>query len=230
MTPESQWTLDVSGIEWPELSNSIPFLANVIELAVCAFMSRLRVKGRTESWKAHERNQQYAKNACCMDYANTQSLKWDLWLSKSEFTTRSTTNYGCSDTMTFNTGVVWETLPITRIHPKGAQQSKIPWLPHTLHNPGWMNHRHITCANFMTIQVLDSEDVEKAYGYPASSDHCLQWHVRWYGWRYASFSWQDNRMEGSLILCHEVCATETVQILCRSHSNNGYASHFSIYL
>jgi hypothetical protein len=37
-------------------------MAHVIELALGAFMSSLVVKGGTESWKAHERDQQLGEN------------------------------------------------------------------------------------------------------------------------------------------------------------------------
>jgi len=62
MTRELQSTLQASGIEWPALRNHIPCMAHVIQLALGAFMSSLGVKGRTKSWKAHERDQQFGEN------------------------------------------------------------------------------------------------------------------------------------------------------------------------
>jgi len=62
MTHELQSTLEASGIEWPALRNHIPCMAHVIQLALGAFMSSLSVKGRTKSWEAHERNQQFGEN------------------------------------------------------------------------------------------------------------------------------------------------------------------------
>jgi len=62
MTCELQSTLEDSAIEWPALRNHIPCLAHVIQLALGAFMSSLSVKGRTKSWEAHERNQQFGEN------------------------------------------------------------------------------------------------------------------------------------------------------------------------
>jgi hypothetical protein len=62
MTRELQSTLDVSGIEWPALRNHIPCMAHVIQLGLGAFMSSLGVKGRTKSWEAHERDQQFGEN------------------------------------------------------------------------------------------------------------------------------------------------------------------------
>ena len=62
MTRELQSTLEASGIEWPALRNHKPCMAHVIQLAVGAFMSSLGVKGRTKSWEAHERNQQFEEN------------------------------------------------------------------------------------------------------------------------------------------------------------------------
>jgi len=37
-------------------------MAHVIQLALGPFMSSLSVKGRTKSWEAHERNQQFGEN------------------------------------------------------------------------------------------------------------------------------------------------------------------------
>jgi len=62
MTRELQSTLEASGTEWPELRNHIPCMAQVIQLALGAFMSSFGVKGRTKSWEAHERDQQFGEN------------------------------------------------------------------------------------------------------------------------------------------------------------------------
>jgi len=62
MTRELQSTLEYSGIEWPALSNHTPCMPHVIQLASAAFMSSLGVKGRTKSWEAHERDQQFRDN------------------------------------------------------------------------------------------------------------------------------------------------------------------------
>jgi hypothetical protein len=62
MTCELQSTLETSGIEWPALMNYIPCMVHIIQLARGAFMSSLRVKGRTKSWEAHEHDQQFGEN------------------------------------------------------------------------------------------------------------------------------------------------------------------------
>jgi len=62
MTHELQSTLEASGIEWPALRNHVPCMAHIRQLALGAFMSSLRVKGRTKSWEAHERDQQFGEN------------------------------------------------------------------------------------------------------------------------------------------------------------------------
>jgi hypothetical protein len=62
MTRELQTTLGASGIEWSILRNHITRMAHVIQLALGIFMSSLAVKGRTQSWKAHERDQQFGEN------------------------------------------------------------------------------------------------------------------------------------------------------------------------
>jgi len=62
MTRQLQSTLEASGIVWPAFRNHIRCIAHVIQLAVDAFMSSLGVKGRTKSWEAHERDQQFGEN------------------------------------------------------------------------------------------------------------------------------------------------------------------------
>jgi hypothetical protein len=62
MTYKQKTTLEASGIEWPALRNHIPCMAQVIQLSLGAFMSNLGVKGRTKSWEAHERDQQFGGN------------------------------------------------------------------------------------------------------------------------------------------------------------------------
>jgi hypothetical protein len=49
-------------------------MAHVIQLALGAFMSSLRVKGRTKSSKAHERNQQFGENES-IDIGKSQRLR-----------------------------------------------------------------------------------------------------------------------------------------------------------
>ena len=69
MTRELQSTL-----EWPPLRNHIPCVAHVIQLALGAFMSSLGVRGRTKSWEAHERDQQFAENES-IDIGKSQRLQ-----------------------------------------------------------------------------------------------------------------------------------------------------------
>jgi len=54
ITCELQWTLEASRMEWPALTNHIPCMAQIIQLAEDVFTSTLGVKGRTKSWEAHE--------------------------------------------------------------------------------------------------------------------------------------------------------------------------------
>jgi len=74
MTRELQSTLEASGIKWPALRNHIPCMAHVIQLALGAFMSSLGVKGRTKSWEAHERDQQFGENES-IDIGKSQKLR-----------------------------------------------------------------------------------------------------------------------------------------------------------
>jgi len=74
MTRELQSTLEASGFEWPALRNHIPCKAHVIQLALGAFMSSLGVTGRTKSWEAHERDQQFGENES-IDIGKSQRLR-----------------------------------------------------------------------------------------------------------------------------------------------------------
>jgi len=49
-------------------------MAHVIQLALGAFMSSVSVKGRTKSWEAHERNQQFGENES-IDIGKCQRLR-----------------------------------------------------------------------------------------------------------------------------------------------------------
>jgi hypothetical protein len=49
-------------------------MSHIIQLALGAFMSSLGVEGRTKSWKAHVRDQQFAENES-IDIANSQRLR-----------------------------------------------------------------------------------------------------------------------------------------------------------
>jgi hypothetical protein len=62
MTHELQTTLEAFAIKWPGLRNHIPCMAHIIQLGLGTFMSSLGVKGRTKSWEALERDQQYGQN------------------------------------------------------------------------------------------------------------------------------------------------------------------------
>jgi len=49
-------------------------MAHVIQLSLGAFMSSLGVKGRTKSWEAHERDQQFGENEST-DIGKSQRLR-----------------------------------------------------------------------------------------------------------------------------------------------------------
>ena len=66
-------TLEASGIELLALRNHIPCMAHVIQLALGAFLSSLGVNGRTKSWEAHERDQQFGENES-IDTGKSQRL------------------------------------------------------------------------------------------------------------------------------------------------------------
>ena len=74
MTWELESTLEVPIIEWPPLRNHIPCMVHVIQLALGLFMCSFSVKGRTNSWEAHERNQQFGENHS-IDIGKSQRLQ-----------------------------------------------------------------------------------------------------------------------------------------------------------
>jgi len=59
---ELQSTLEASGIQWTGLRCHIACMAHFIWLALGAVLSSLGENGRTKSWEAHERNQQFGEN------------------------------------------------------------------------------------------------------------------------------------------------------------------------
>jgi len=231
ITSEPQSTLQATAIEWPALRNHIPCIAHLIELAIYAFISSLRVKRCTKSWEAYERDQQCGENECIVigmsqrlrkegnarinkmsamrpglgkiiekgriswyfessetdfhieenatwiDYADTWSSKRVHWLSKSKIPHCGTTDHGHDDTLEFDFGVAWLSLPIIRVHPSLAPSSKPQWLLATLHNTEWMYHCEVSHGSFEAVLILDPVDVEVAHGYIASRHHSQQRHV-----------------------------------------------------
>jgi len=74
ITRELQSTFEASGIEWPALTNHIPRMAHVIQLALGTLVSSLGVKGRTKSSEAHERDQQFGEYES-IDIGKSQRLR-----------------------------------------------------------------------------------------------------------------------------------------------------------
>jgi len=156
-----------------------------------------KILEKVHHWRHFERPEtdlHIAENDGCINYSDTRSLNRDHWLSTNESTNDSTTNYGCETTVDFNTGVAWASLPIMIIHLWVAQESQIHYLPPTIDNTGWMDHRQVHHGSYMAFPILDPEDVRKAYSNSASRYQCLQWHVPTYGWRYASFGQEEDWM------------------------------------
>lgn len=58
----TQEMLASEGVEWSALRNHIPCMAHVIQLCLGAFMKSLGVKGRTKTWEANERDEQFGEN------------------------------------------------------------------------------------------------------------------------------------------------------------------------
>ena len=74
MMRKLQSTLKASRIEWPALSNHIPCMAHIIQLALGAFMCSLGVKGRTKSWESHDCDQRFEENES-IDIGKSQRLR-----------------------------------------------------------------------------------------------------------------------------------------------------------
>jgi hypothetical protein len=74
MTRELQSTLEASATEWLALKNHITCLAHIIQLALGEFISGLGVKGRTKTWEAHQRDQQFRENES-IDFGNSQRCR-----------------------------------------------------------------------------------------------------------------------------------------------------------
>jgi len=167
-----------------------------------------------------------AKNACCINYANTWSPKRVYWMSKSQSPHCSTSDYGCEDTLELYTGVARARLPFTGIHTRVASKSKIHSIPAPSPNWGWMDDCRVCHRSIEAISILDPLDVEEAYSHMASRYHSIQWHVWSHGWRDAILGQEEDSMEGRLVLRGEVSSTDAFQILRRSDSNDGHASSF----
>jgi hypothetical protein len=73
ITRELQSSPEDSGTEWAALSNHIPYMAHVIQLALGVFVSSLGVKGNTRSWAAHERDYYFGEKEC-IDNGKSQRL------------------------------------------------------------------------------------------------------------------------------------------------------------
>jgi len=129
-------------------------------------------------FESAETDLRVAKNACCIDYADTWSSKQVHRLSQSQCLHRSTTWYVIEDTLEFDTAVAWAILLITRIHPQVTPKSKIQCVPATLHNTEWMDLCEVYGGNFKAIPIMDPRDVEEAYGHITSHYQSLQWPVR----------------------------------------------------
>jgi len=146
-------TLVGSCILWPAMKTHRQCMAHVIRLAIGVFIGSLGVTGCSNSWEAHECDQQFdgneishiaksqrpwkeanarinklsamrlglakitenicfsrhsewpetdnqiAENACCIDYTDTWSSKWNHCLCKSQSTNCNTIHYGCKNTV-----------------------------------------------------------------------------------------------------------------------------------
>jgi hypothetical protein len=69
-----QTTLEASGTEWSALRNHIiPCMAHIMQVALGAFMSSVRVTGHTTLWEDYECYQQFVKDES-IDIQNSHRL------------------------------------------------------------------------------------------------------------------------------------------------------------
>jgi len=108
-----------------------------------------------------------AANACWIDCADTWLWKWVNSLTTCQFMNCSTTYCGCRYMVEFHIQVAWASLPVTRIHPWLAPESKMQYLLGTVHNTEWMDHCQVCPGSFKAISILDSLNVETPYSYLA---------------------------------------------------------------
>jgi len=127
-----------------------PALAKIIE--------KVRISRNVES---PETNLHIVENEISMDYADTSSTKRVHWLTKCQCMHRSTTYYGCDESLELVNGVAWASLPIVRIHLRVAPESKICWLPATLHNTRLMDHLLAGHGHFKAGPILNLLNVEE---------------------------------------------------------------------
>jgi len=158
----------------------------------------------SRNFESPETDLHRAENTCYINYADTTSSERVHWLSTSDSTNRSNTYYPCEDRVEFDTAVAAANILISRIHTRVAHESNIQSTPAALHNTGWMDNHQVCHGRFIAILILDLVDVEKAYGYPASHDHCVQWHVRLYGWCYGAFAEKKTQWMGDFYFAMKV--------------------------
>jgi len=105
-----------------------------------------------------------AVNADSIDYSDTRSSKQVHLLIYSLRTNLCATDYESENMMDFNTEVAWGSLPMTRIHPQVAHESKIQWVWITLHNTGWMDHCEVRHCSVKANLIQEIGVVREAYG------------------------------------------------------------------
>ena len=111
---KSQWLRKEGNSGFNTVSAMIPGLAKIFWK-----------QGIWRDFQSGDTDIQKAANACCIDYADTESSKWVHWMSISQSANPITTDSGWEDTMDIDAGVSWASLLITSIQQRVAQGSKI---------------------------------------------------------------------------------------------------------
>jgi hypothetical protein len=193
-------------------------------------LAKMIEKVRISTYFDHaETDLHMAENAYCMHWTNTWSSKRVDWLSQSQSPDCCTTHSGCEVTLERDTGVAQAPPLNTWIQSGVASKPKVQRLPATLPNTGWVNYCHVCHGSFTAIPVLDPVSVNMLYRHSESRHHSIHWHVWSDGWRDAGFAQEEDITEGRRILCQQVCAAESVQILLCSDCNDWSASRSGTY-
>jgi len=106
-------TTDIGKSEWlRKEGNAGVNKVSTIRPGLAIIIEKVRISTYFDS---AETDLHMAENACCIGHTDTWVSKRVHWLSKSQSTNCSPTNYGCANTVEFDSGVAWASVQITRI-------------------------------------------------------------------------------------------------------------------
>jgi len=115
----------------------------------------------TSNFEIPETNLHIAGNASRIDDADTGSLNRVHRLLKSDSMDSSSTHYRSGDMVELDIGGAWGSLPITRIHLRVPQESRVQWVTATFHSTRWPDHHQARYGGLKAIPIVDPVNVEK---------------------------------------------------------------------